>query len=39
MPYHADDPGPVLIACLQPTEEAVLCGDMSGATKGMGRRM
>ena len=34
-----DDPGPVLIARLQSTKEAVLCGDMSGAMKGMGRRM
>ncbi|HLB50095.1 MAG TPA: hypothetical protein VJL59_23990 [Anaerolineales bacterium] len=34
-----DEPGPVLIARLQTTEDAVLCGEMSGAMKGMGRRM
>lgn len=31
-----EDPGPVLIARLRPTNEAVLCGDMSSAMKGMG---
>ena len=33
----AEDPGPVLIVRLRPTEAARLCGDMSRATKGMGR--
>lgn len=33
------DPGPLLIARLQQTDEAVLCGDMSSAMKGMGQRM
>lgn len=32
-----EDPGPVLIARLQPTNNAVLCGDMSSAMKGMGK--
>ena len=32
-----EDIGPVLIAQLQPSENAVLCGDMSGAMKGMGK--
>jgi hypothetical protein len=27
--------GPVLVAGLQPTEAAQLCGDMRGAMKGM----
>ena len=31
-----EDPGPVLIARLQPTSNAVLCSDMSSAMKGMG---
>ena len=30
-----EDPGPVLIARLQPTNNAVLCSDMSSAMKGM----
>ena len=30
-----EDPGPVLIASLQPTNDAVLCSDMSSAMKGM----
>ena len=34
-----DDSGPMLIARLQTTENATLCGEMSGAMKGMGRRM
>ena len=34
-----DDPGPVLIARLQTTDNAVLCGEKSGVKKGMGRRM
>ena len=33
----AEDPGPALVARLQPGEKAVLCGEMSGAMKGMGR--
>ena len=32
-----EDPGPVLIARLQPTDNAVLCSDMSSAMKGMGK--
>lgn len=32
----ADDPGPVLVARLRPADGARLCGDMSGAMKGMG---
>ena len=32
-----EDPGPVLIARLQPTNNAVLCSDMSSAMKGMGK--
>ena len=31
-----EDPGPVLVAHLHPTETDVLCGDMSSAMKGMG---
>lgn len=31
----ADDPGPVLIATLQPAREAKLCGSMPGAMSGM----
>jgi hypothetical protein len=31
-----EDPGPVRIARLQPTRNAVLCRDMSSAMKGMG---
>ncbi len=31
-----EDPGPVLIAHLQPTQNAVLCSDMSSAMKTMG---
>lgn len=31
--------GPVLIATLQPTRKAQLCGEMRGAMKGMGGRM
>ncbi|MBU4226411.1 MAG: hypothetical protein KKC71_11410 [Chloroflexi bacterium] len=31
-----EDAGPVLVARLQPTKNARLCGDMSGAMKGMG---
>lgn len=34
-----EDPGPVLIARLQPTQNAVLCADMSSAMKGMGGKM
>ena len=34
---HEEDSGPVLIARLQPTNNAVLCSDMSGAMKGMGK--
>lgn len=30
-----EDRGPVLVARLQPGEKAVLCGEMSGAMKGM----
>lgn len=33
-----EDPGPVLIASLHPTQNAILCSDMSSAMKGM-RRM
>lgn len=32
-----EDPGPALVARLQPGEKAVLCGEMSGAMKGVGR--
>jgi len=32
-----EDPGPVLVARLQPGEKAVLCSEMSGAMKGMDR--
>ena len=32
-----EDDGPVLIARLQPTQNARLCGDMSSSMKGMGR--
>lgn len=32
-----EDPGPALVARLQPGEKAVLCGGMSGAMQGMGR--
>lgn len=31
-----EDPGPVLVARLQPGEKAVLCSEMSSAMKGMG---
>ena len=31
-----EDLGPVLVARLSPTQNAVLCSDMSGAMKGMG---
>ena len=31
-----EDPGPALIARLQPTQNSVLCSDMQGAMKGMG---
>lgn len=34
-----DDPGPVLIAHLQSTDKAVLCGDMSSSMRGSGKRM
>lgn len=30
--------GPVLVACLEPTRQAHLCGDMGGAMKGMGMK-
>ena len=33
---RGNDAGPVLIAALRPTENAMLCGDMSNAMKGMG---
>lgn len=33
-----EDPGPVLIARLQSAENAVLCGEMDDAMKGMGRQ-
>lgn len=33
---RGDDAGPVLIAHLQPTQSAVLCGGMSNAMKRMG---
>ena len=32
-----DDPGPALVARLQPGEKAVLCSEMSSGMKGMGR--
>lgn len=32
-----EDPGPVLIARLQPTDRSVLCGEMAGAMKDMGK--
>ena len=32
-----EDPGPALVARLQSGEKAVLCGEMRGAMKGMGR--
>jgi hypothetical protein len=32
-----EDPGPVLIASLHPTQNAVLCSDMTSAMKGMGK--
>ena len=32
-----EDLGPVLIARLRPTQNAVLCGEMSGAMRGMGK--
>lgn len=32
---HKGDPGPVAIACLQPTNNAVLCEDMAEAMKDM----
>ncbi len=31
-----DDPGPVLVAHLQPTDKAMLCGEMQEAMTGMG---
>lgn len=34
---HEEDPGPVLIASLHPTQNAVLCSDMTSAMKGMGK--
>jgi hypothetical protein len=34
-----EDPGPVLIARLQSTEKAVLCGEMSASMKGTGRQV
>ena len=34
---HQEDPGPVLIARLQPTQNAMLCSDMSSAMMGMGK--
>jgi hypothetical protein len=34
---HQEDPGPVLIDRRQPTDNVVLCSDMSSAMKGMGR--
>lgn len=33
-----EDPGPVLIASLRPTQKTVLCGDMSSAMKGIGKK-
>jgi len=35
--YQEEDPAPVLIKKLRPTNQAVLCGEMSGAMKGMGK--
>lgn len=32
-----EDPGPVLIAQLHPTQDSVLCRDMSSAMRGMGK--
>ena len=32
-----EDPGPVLIARLQPTNKSVLCGEMGSAMKGMSK--
>lgn len=34
---NKEDLGPVLVARLQPSSDAVLCSDMSNAMKGMGR--
>lgn len=34
-----NDPGPALVARLNPAEKAVLCGDMTSAMRGMNRRM
>lgn len=33
---NREEDGPVLVARLQPTQNAVLCSDMSGAMRGMG---
>jgi hypothetical protein len=33
-----DDPGPALVARLQPTHQSMLCGEMQEAMKGMGKR-
>ena len=33
-----EDPGPVLVARLQPTDKSMLCGEMQEAMKGMGKR-
>ncbi len=33
-----EDPGPVLVARLQPTHKSMLCGEMQEAMKGMGKR-
>ena len=35
---EADDPGPVLVAQLQPTDRPMLCGEMQEAMKGMGKQ-
>lgn len=34
-----EDPGPMLVARLNPAEKAVLCGDMSSAMRGMNKKM
>lgn len=34
----AENPGPVLVARLQPTKKSMLCGEMQEAMKGMGKR-
>ncbi len=34
-----NDPGPALVARLNPAEKAILCGDMTSAMRGMNKKM